>query len=354
MATQRRRGRGEGGVYQRADGRWCAAVDLGWHDGKRKRKVIYGRTRREVAEKLNLLLPQAAGGNIPVGTVPTVDAWLTSWLAECEHRVAPKTLTLYTNVANYYVRPALGNKRLDKVRAPDFTAMTKGLLDKGKSLRTAQVAHQVLGMALRAAVRQGVITSNPADRVTAPAPRRKALETVTAAEARKLLAAAAEDRYGALWTLALTSGARQGEILALRWADVDLEAGTIHIRQGKTRSARRTLPLTDVARDALAGMERGAPDALVFATRNGTPISARNVLRAWHAFGERTLGRRLSFHSLRHSAATLMLHQGVPLKVVSDVLGHAGIRITADTYVEALDALKADAARRMDGIFTAA
>ncbi|MGH8992264.1 MAG: tyrosine-type recombinase/integrase, partial [Acidimicrobiia bacterium] len=224
MATStKRRGRGEGGVYLRADGRWCAAVDLGWHDGKRKRKVIYGRTRREVAEKLTVLLPQAAAGNVPHGTAPTVDAWLNLWLAEAEHRVATNTLAHYKRVCDYYVRPALGHRKLDRVRPPDFASMTKGILDKGLSLRTAQVSHQVLGMALRAAVRQGLLTSNPADRVTAPAPRRKALDVVTAPEARKLLAAAQEERYGPLWTLALTSGLRQGEVLALRWADVDFD-----------------------------------------------------------------------------------------------------------------------------------
>jgi integrase len=112
------------------------------------------------------------------------------------------------------------------------------------------------------------------------------------------------------------------------------------------------VPLTEVARQALASTPNSRkPEDLVFTTRNGTGISPRNLLRAWHAFSLRVLGRRLSFHALRHSAATLMISQGVSLRTVSDVLGHANIRITSDTYVEVLDKLKVEAARHMDDLF---
>jgi integrase len=277
---------------------------------------------------------------------------MTEWLDGISTRVAPSTLAHYRRISTYYIVPALGRKRLDALRPADFTALTKRLQEKGLSLRTMQVAHQVLGMALRQAVRQGVISSNVADRVDAPAPRKEPLNVVTPSEARTLLAAAGT-RFGPLWTLALTSGMREGEILALRWRDVDLDAGMVHVREGKTRSARRAIPLTEAARQCLAGIASDRrPEDLVFSTRNGTALSARNVLRAWHAFSERVLGRRLSFHALRHSAATLMLGQGVGLRTVSDVLGHANIRITSDTYVEVLDNLKVEAARHMDDLFS--
>jgi len=277
---------------------------------------------------------------------------MTEWLESVSTRVAPNTLAHYRRMSTYYIVPTLGRKRLDALRPADFTRMTKGLQEQGLSLRTMQAAHQVLGMALRQAVRQGVIPSSPADLVDAPAPRKEPLNVVSPSEARTLLAAAHEVAYGPLWTLALTSGMREGEILGLRWRDVDLQAGVVHVRQGKTRSARRAVPLTDVARQSLAGIANGRkPEDLVFSTRNGTAISPRNVLRAWHAFSEQVLGRRLSFHALRHSAATLMLGQGVGLRTVSDVLGHANIRITSDTYVEVLDKLKVEAARQMDDLF---
>ena len=331
-------------------------MDLGWENGRRKRKYLSGKTRAAVAAKLRAAQAQAESGTLPIGPSPTIERWMTEWLESVSTRVAPRTLAHYRRMTSYYIVPALGRKRLDALRPTDFTRMTKGLQEKGLSLRTMQAAHQVLAMALRQAVRQGVISSNPADLVDAPAPRKEPLDVVTASEARTLLAAAQDASYGPLWTLALRTGMRERErereILALRWRDVDLQGGIVHVREGKTRSARRAVPLTEVAQRSLAGIASGRkPEALVFSTRNGTAISPRNLLRAWHAFSLQVLGRRLSFHALRHSAATLMLGQGVGLRTVSDVLGHANIRITSDTYVEVLDNLKVEAARHMDDLF---
>lgn len=346
-----KRGNGEGAIYRQGDV-WRAVLDLGWEDGRRKRKYLSGKSRAAVLAKLRAAQAQLEAGTLPVGPAPTVERWMTEWLDGISTRIAPSTLAHYRRISTYYIVPALGRKRLDTLRPPDFTAMTKRLQEKGLSLRTMQVAHQVLGMALRQAVRQGVISSNVADRVGAPAPRKEPLNVVTPSEARTLLAAAQGTWYGPLWTLALTSGMREGEILALRWRDVDLDGGIVHVREGKTRSARRAIPLTEAARQSLAGIASDRkPEDLVFTTRTGMALSARNVLRAWHAFSERVLGRRLSFHALRHSAATLMLGQGVGLRTVSDVLGHANIRITSDTYVEVLDNLKVEAARHMDDLF---
>lgn len=346
-----RRGRGEGSIYRQGD-TWRAVVELGWENGRRKRKYLSGKTRAAVAAKLRAAQAQAESGTLSTGQPPTVERWMTEWLEGASNRVATSTLAHYRRMSAYYIVPALGRKRLNALRPADFTTMTKGLKEKGLSLRTMQAAHQVLGMALRQAVRQGIIPSNPADVVDAPAPRKEPLDVVTPSEARTLLAAAQDVAYGPLWTLALTTGMREGEILALRWRDVDLSTGIVHIRQGKTRSARRAVPLTDVARQSLAGIAGGRkPEDLVFSTRNGTAILPRNILRAWHAFSERVLGRRLSFHALRHSAATLMIGQGVGLRTVSDVLGHANIRITSDTYVEVLDKLKVEAARQMNDLF---
>jgi integrase len=345
-------------VYQRADGRWVAAVDLGWQDGKRRRKVIYGRTRREVADKLNALLPAAAAGQVVAGRAPTVADAVESWLAAKGH-LKPKTLASYRWVAEAYVIPSLGKKRADKVTPADLRAMTKGLIDRGLSRRSAQYAHRVAGMALGDAVALGQLRANPAAQAKAPRPVRRLQTTLTAQEARKLLAAAQKaptakkggrkSDHGALWTLALTTGMRQGELLALRWSDLDLEARRVRVVEGKTDRSRRYVPLTEVAAAALG--EAGAPGDLVFPSRAGTPIGARNLVRSWHEFSEATLGRRVRFHDLRHTAATLMLEQGVPLKVISEILGHSSIAVTADIYTEVVDALKSEAAARMDGIF---
>jgi integrase len=144
---------------------------------------------------------------------------------------------------------------------------------------------------------------------------------------------------------------RQGEILQLRWAHVDLEGRRLRVIEGKTARSRRYVHLTEVAVTALEAEKVDDPTALVFPSRAGTPIEARNLVRAWHTFCEGTLGRRVRFHDLRHTAATLMLEQGVPLKVISEMLGHSSIAVTADIYTEVVDALKADAAAQMDDLF---
>src|SRR5687768_16419525 len=126
MAT--RRGSGEGAIYERGDGKWCASVDLGWTDGKRRRKVLYGMTRAECHDKLKKALRLADEGTLSTGKAPTVEAWCKTWLAATATRVSPSTLTSYSNVANYYVVPALGRKRLDAIKPADVQAMTNGML----------------------------------------------------------------------------------------------------------------------------------------------------------------------------------------------------------------------------------
>jgi integrase len=356
--TQRRRLRGDGTIYEDppGSGRWKGQVDLGWRDGKRHRPVARDATAREVSEQLAELRRRAGMGQLAPGRAPSVEQAVEAWLAGKEHELKAKTLASYRWVAQTYVIPALGaGKRADRVTPADIRAMTKALMDRGLSKRSAQYAHRVAGMALGDAVRLGQLSHNAAALTKAPRPRKVAQGALGAPEARKLLAAAQKapegrraDR-GPLWILALTTGLRQGEILALRWADVDLTARRILVVEGKSDSARRYVPLTEVA--ALALGEAGAPEALVFPSRAGTPIGARNLVRDWHEFTLSTLGRTVKFHALRHTAATLMLEAGVPLKVISELLGHSSIAVTSDLYCEVVDALKSDAAARMDGIF---
>lgn len=354
--TQRRRLRGDGTIYEDppGSGRWKGQIDLGWVDGKRRRPVVRGATAREVSDQLAELRRRAGIGQLSPGRAPTVEQAVEAWLEGKAHSLKPKTLDSYRWVAKTYVVPALGaGKRADRVTPADIRAMTKGLMDRGLSKRTAQYAHRVAGMALGDAVKLGQLGANVASLTAAPRPRKVAQGALGAPEARKLLAAAQKApegrraNRGPLWILALTTGLRQGEILALRWRDVDLEARRILVAEGKTDSSRRYVPLTEVA--ALALGEAGAPDALVFPSRAGTPIGARNLVRDWHAFCEATLGRRVKFHALRHTAATLMLEAGVPLKVISELLGHSSIAVTSDLYTEVLDSLKADAATRLAG-----
>jgi integrase len=359
MATNsKRRGRGEGSIYRDGSG-WKGQIDLGWVDGKRRRPVVRGATKREVSEALAELRRRAGIGQLAPGRAPTVEQAVEAWLSGAEGRLAPKTVESYRWVAEKYVIPSLGaRKRADRVTVQDVRALTKGLRERGLSKRTQQYAQAVARMALGDAVKLGQLGANVATMTAAPRPKKTAAGALTGAEAKKLLAAAQQppdsplkaDRR-ALWVVALTTGCRQGELLGLRWRHVDLEAGHLFVAEGKSDSSRRYVPLLPVAVEALG--EAGPPDAYVFASRNGTPLQARNVVRDWHAFCEATLGRRARFHDLRHTAATLWLEAGVDIKVVAALLGHASHSITGDIYTEVRDALKADAAARLAGLLGA-
>ena len=283
--------------------------------------------------------------------------------------VKPTTLDSYRQVLNDYVIPSVGAKPLSKLSTPDVRTMLRHLEDRGLSPRTRQYARAVLRRALQLALVDGLVTRNVAALVDGPKKGTTRLDdAMTAAEARRVLEAASGDRLEALAVIILTLGLRRGEALALRWEGADLRNGTLTVngtlsfvpRQGlvvstpKTMSGARTIPLVEPALSALREHKRRqAQEHLlagslwhdggwVFTTPTGTPLDPRNVLRWWHGITDRAGVGRRRLHAGRHTAATLMLDRGVPLEVVSAVLGHAGLAITADVYARPT----ADAKRR--------
>lgn len=355
-----RRGRGEGGIRKRTDGRWEASIDLGWVDGKRRRKFIYGRTRAEVATKLRQAQQGVDHGQVPADGRLTTGAFLESWLRDVlPGSVKASTVTNYRDVCTHYVIPHVGRVPLAKLGPEHVQAMLRTLEDQGLSARTRRLARAVLRRALGQAERWGKVTRNAAAQVDCP----RGADTGTddaldAAGAKAVLAAARGERLEALFVLALSLGLRRGELLGLRWEDVDVDAGelavahTLSYRPGsglvleepKTEAGRRTIPLVGDTATALREHRRrqaaerlaAGPDwvdaGYVFTTEVGGPLDPRNVLRAWHRLTERAGVGRRRLHAARHTCATLLLAQGVPLEVVSAVLGHASLAITADVY----------------------
>lgn len=209
-----RRGHGEGSIYQRQDGRWCTAVDLGYVNGKRKRKVIYGKTRKDVAEQLKVVLRDKQQG-IPVVTErQTVDQFLTCWLADV---VAPKTHHSYSEIVRLHLVPTLGKTPLTKLSPQDVQSLLSSKLADGLSPRTVAYIRNVLSMALGQALKWGLVARNVATLVTAPRVERTAIKPLTHSQSRTLLQAAQGDRLEALYRVALSLGLRRGEVLALRW-----------------------------------------------------------------------------------------------------------------------------------------
>lgn len=356
----KRRGRGEGSIYQRADGYWVGQVDAGYYlNGRRRYARVVRAKRVQVVAALDELRRQIADGFVPDRT-RTVERYLTFWLDD----VAADTVS-ESSLAEYRKRVKRVNDRIGQLRLGKLsTAHCQRLandLAATYSAKTARTTMETLRSALRWAHHGGLIVRNPAEGVKVRGTvQAKIDDTLTAAEAEAVLAAAEGDLH-AMAQLALVYGLRIGEILDLRWSDVDLRSGELTVRKAKTRAGERTLPLLDDTAAALRAQRartpmRG-PDAYVFPGETGGRLSPQNTRRRWSDLlavagvehrctscgTERTCSTSVRrFHSSRHTAATLMLERGVDLEVVSAILGHANLGITSDTYAR----VRADAKRR--------
>lgn len=375
----RRRGRDEGSVYQRkSDGRWVGSVHVGYRDGKRIRKTVYGNTRAEAAAKLRAAQTAAAQGTLVHDERRTVEDYLTWWIDEVvPGTVKDTTMDGYRQILRLYVIPAIGKVKLAKLSPLHVQEMLSGMERRGLSATSRRHARAVLRRALNHAERFELVHRNAAAQTEAPRGQVHRIDdALTQEEARALLEAAAGDPLEPIVRVALSLGLRKGETLALKWSNIDLDAGTLTVaatirrRTGhglvetspKTARSRRTLPLprtcidslrahrTAQLQDRLAVGSAWVDGDYVFTSPIGTPIDPSNLNTKFRALCTRAgIGPR-RFHALRHSAATLMLGQGVPLAVISDVLGHASYAITADVYARVGDELKSEAAAAMDAV----
>jgi integrase len=373
----RRRGQGEGSIYQRDDGRWAAIVDLGWQDGKRRRKFVYGRTRAEAAAKLTQALKHKQDGQEFVDERTTVEQFLASWLAGVKPALKPRTWTRYEQYARLHTIPSLGRVRLVKLGPQHLQRLYAERLKAGLSPRSVLHLHRFLHRALDQAMRWGAVPRNVTDLVDPPRVRRHVFSTLSAEQALHLLSTARGHRDEALLVMALTTGLREGELLGMRWADVDLVSGAVHLQtklepsetggwqleELKNDQGRRKVLLTRLAVDALTrhrtrqATERLARGPawedldLVFPNTVGRPILPQNLLRrSFYPLLERAGLPRLRFHDLRHSTATLLLAQGVHAKIVSELLGHTDIGITLNLYSHVTATMQWEAIDALDGL----
>jgi len=371
-----RRANSEGSIYKRADGRWVATIDLGYAGGKRRRKSYYAGTRREVAEKLTAALRARQQGLPVVGDRQTVGALLESWLSESAARkVRPRTLQRYREIVRLHLTPKLGRVPLSKLTPQRVDAMMNEALAAGVSPRSAAHHRAVLRTALNVAMRWGFVGRNVASLADPPRVPEREVRPLTPTDARALLDAVHGDRLEALFTVALALGLRQGEALGLRWADVDLDGGTLTVQrtlqrvdrewcfmEPKTARSRRTLALPGPVTVALrehrtrqlqerlrlgAAWQGDGWGDLVFTDEAGGPVSGFHVSRRFRALLSVAGLPAMRYHDLRHGAASLMAAQGVPARVAMEILGHAQISTTMNVYVHVAPELGRDAADRM-------
>jgi integrase len=373
----RPRASGESSIFKGEDGRWHGFVSMGKKDnGRRDRRHVSGAKRADVVAKVRAIETKRDAGMVEAaGRAPTVGEWLDHWLDHIAARkVRARTLESYESTVRLHLRPGVGHQRLDRLQPEHLERLYAALADKGLSPASILRAHRVLSRALKVASQRGKVARNVATLVDPPVVRRPEVALpLSAQEVKRVMATAQEHRNAARWTVAMAVGLRQSEALALCWADVDLEHATLTVRRGvhrvrgqglvyeepKADRSRRTValpaPLVEALRAHRAAQleERLAAGAewvdldLVFAQRNGKGIERKCDWRAWKALLRKAGVRDIRVHDGRHTAATLLLSEGVHPRVVMEVLGHAQMRTTTDTYSHVMPALGRDAADRM-------
>jgi integrase len=372
---------GEGTIREnKARGRWEARLTVGVTEtGAPIRKMVTGRTASEVTARMRELRDNYEGGQEPARRDLTVARFLEQWLVDVlPGTVAATTEQQYRDVIRLYVRPHLGRKRLGTLNARDVARMLRNLENEGLSPNTRRLARSVLRRALRWAEREGLVRLNAASLADGVRLGTAEGRGLTSEEARSFLASIRGDRHEAAFTVALSLGLRRGELLGLTWSDVSLDAAhpklTVRrslkrlasglvLEETKTRQSRRTVHLPAQAVDALRSHRKRQAEErlkagdlwepkplgadLIFRTPRGTAVDPDNFRQHCYRVTEAAGLGRWSPHELRHSAASLLLAQGVPLKTVSETLGHSSIRVTADVYGHLEDTARAAAADAM-------
>ena len=327
-------GNGEGSIYRRSDGRWTAMISL----ERGRRKSFYGATRGEVSRKLTAAKVALESGLLVATEKETVESYLRRWLSDAAGpTVRATTFEGYERMIRLHINPEVGTIRIARLTPQALSRLYRTLLDRGLAPKTVRLVHALLHRALRQAVRWRIVAVNVADAVDAPRAGRPEFRTLSPEEASRLMEAARPDRFHGLFVLAIASGMREAELLGLRWSDLDFEHSSLSVRQQamrvkgrwlftepKTSKGRRVISLPPFAVEALhqhrvrhaeerLRMGRVWEDHdLVFPNRAGRPVEKQNLLRRhfWPLL-ERAGLPHMRFHDLRHTAATLLLSEGV-------------------------------------------
>ena len=380
----KKRANGEGNIRKRSDGRWEGRYTAG-HDpvtGKRITKNVLGKTQAEVREKLRRTIEETRGLDVARAGEYTTGQWLEVWFNDYAMlKVRPSSHQTYRGYLDHHIKPYIGNIPLTKLSSLDLQRLYKKLLSdgrvdrieskkqpKGLSAKTVRNIHQIISSALKLAVEQKLIARNPAEGCALPKVERKEMQTLPVEQLTSFLREAKDSGVFALYYIDLTTGLRRGELLGLKWSDIDLEKGDLRVQRQigridgkiiemplKTKNAYRTLPLSADAIDVLkAQKNKVGSSEWVFPSPTGGPMSPDSVLHMLHRVLKRAGLPKVRFHDLRHTFATLALQNGVDIKTVSGMLGHFSAGFTLDTYAHVTTSAKREAAKTMGNILSGA
>ena len=373
----KKRANGEGSIRRRKDGRWEGRYTAA-HDpetGKAVYKNVLGKTQAEVKEKLAKAIEKNKRVDIVRAGKYTLGQWMEIWFENYARlKVRPSSHATYRGYLDNHILPNIGNIPLNRLTTLDIQKFYKKLLEcgrvvraeskgqpKGLSAKTVRNLHQTLSSALDLAVQQRLIPSNPAAGCALPRAERQEIRTLTTDQLNAFFREAKASGVLELYYLDLATGLRRGELLGLRWEDIDWQHRELHIRRQlarvggkvteaplKTKNAYRTLPLGEDTIGILAQQkEKVGTSPWVFPGPAGGPLSPDSVLHMLHRVLERAGLPRLRFHDLRHTFATLALQNGIDVKTVSGMLGHYSAGFTLDTYAHVTTPAQRQAAALM-------
>lgn len=343
----KRRAKGDGGITQRSDGRWQGSfLVTDESTGTKRRRYVYGKTKAEAMHKLKTAIRDRDAGALVVSTV-TVETWMTRWLAAQERRLKPQTLRSHTSKVQRYIVPNLGGHKLTSLRGRHITAMYDKMRDDGLAESTIRQTHNILGGALRAAIRADLLARSPMEKAETPGTEKGRREQFTVVQAQQVLAAAGDD---ARWWLALFYGMRQGECLGLDWRSVDFDRHILTIEQTlqtdtsgrlilgspKSTSSTRPLPMVPLieARLRLLWEREGRPTSGLVFHNGGKPIQPKRDWQAWRDLIDRATTPPLTplpyiaLHAARNTASSLMEAAGIPDRLVMQILGQSQVSTT--------------------------
>jgi integrase len=347
--------------------RCCVTLDLGrGDDGKRKRKYFYGSSKRQAERKRDEFRSSYRPGMNVEGGKQSVQQFLENWL-ENFVRVSRRTRTYesYKEVVRMYIVPHVGACRLERLTPEHIDRMIAALQNRGLAPRTVQYACGVLSRALNRAVKKHRwVDENVVSRADVPAVPRNERAPLTPEQAQRFLDVLKGHRLEPLYRVAISLGMRKGEILNLRWSDVDFSAGELRIVSSKTEAGVRTLPIPSRLLDVLQAHRKRqqsefrvyavkwVDDGYIFTSEVGTRILEGNLHRHFKGTLERAgLPHSVRFHDLRHSCACFLFAQGVHPRTVMSILGHSSMRTTMEIYGHTLDKSQQDALEKITTMF---
>jgi integrase len=360
------RGQNEGNIRQRKDGTWEARYTFNG-----KQKSVYGKTRPEVSAKLTKALNEINTGTFTEPSKLTVSSWLDIWLKDyVKQSVKIKTYTSYEDTVRIHIKPVIGNKNLKDLSSVDALHLITGITEKGLSPRMAKYVKTILSMALKQAVKSNILVKNVCEAVTLPKQKKKEIRVLTLQEQSDFIEAIKGHRLEAAFILDLFTGLRVGELVALKWSDIDLKEGILKVRENvqrirvegassktqliygepKTEKGKRSIPLLEevvqilkehkkrqLEEEVKAGPlyeGKDKEERLIFCTELGKQLEIRNLQRTFYLLIEKAGLKNVNFHALRHTFATRGLENGITPKEMQELLGHSSITVTLDLYTQ--------------------